>query len=280
MTPLRLAYNTNGLAHHRLADAIDLLADEGYDGIALTPDVVHLDPFRAAPSAVRRVGRQLRRRGLDCVVETGARFVLDPRRKHHPTLLSTDGWERRLDFLGRCLSMGVALGAPVLSIWSGAADPGIGREEGLELLARRLEPLLDEAAAEGVRVGFEPEPGMFIDSLARWRELRERLPHPALGLTLDVGHCLCEEGGDPARDLRSHAGDLVNVQLDDMRRGVHEHLPFGQGDVPLQDVVTALHEIGYAGLCGVELSRDSHRGPAMVRAARDALRGVEAALGR
>ena len=26
---MRLGYNTNGLAHHRLLDAIDLLADEG-----------------------------------------------------------------------------------------------------------------------------------------------------------------------------------------------------------------------------------------------------------
>jgi hypothetical protein len=46
MPPLRLAFNTNGLAHHRLDDAIDLLADLGYDGVALTPDVQHLDPLR------------------------------------------------------------------------------------------------------------------------------------------------------------------------------------------------------------------------------------------
>ena len=38
MGALRFAYNTNGLAHHRLPDAIDLLADLGYDGIALTPE--------------------------------------------------------------------------------------------------------------------------------------------------------------------------------------------------------------------------------------------------
>ena len=42
---LRYAYNTNGLANHRLNDAVDLLADTGYDGVALTLDVAHLDPF-------------------------------------------------------------------------------------------------------------------------------------------------------------------------------------------------------------------------------------------
>jgi hypothetical protein len=42
---LRFAYNTNGLAHHRPADALRLLADLGYAGAAVTPDVGALDPL-------------------------------------------------------------------------------------------------------------------------------------------------------------------------------------------------------------------------------------------
>ena len=46
---MRLGYNTNGLAHHRLVDAIDLLADEGYQSIAITLDAgeVPADAVRA-----------------------------------------------------------------------------------------------------------------------------------------------------------------------------------------------------------------------------------------
>ena len=33
---LRYGYNTNGLAHHRLEDALRLVADLGYDGCALS----------------------------------------------------------------------------------------------------------------------------------------------------------------------------------------------------------------------------------------------------
>ena len=40
---LRFAYNTNGTANHRLDDAIDLIAEAGYQGVALTLDI-HVDP--------------------------------------------------------------------------------------------------------------------------------------------------------------------------------------------------------------------------------------------
>ncbi len=44
---MRLGYNTNGLAHHRLLDAIDLLADEGYASIAITLDAGAWTPMRS-----------------------------------------------------------------------------------------------------------------------------------------------------------------------------------------------------------------------------------------
>ena len=59
--PLRYAYNTNGLQSHRLEDAATLLADLGYDGIALTLDHMHLDPEQHGASEARAVARTLRR---------------------------------------------------------------------------------------------------------------------------------------------------------------------------------------------------------------------------
>ena len=76
---LRLAYNTNGTQNHRLEDALDLISEAGYDGVALTLDVHHLDPF--APDLEGRaaeLSRRLNRLELGCVIETGARYLLDP----------------------------------------------------------------------------------------------------------------------------------------------------------------------------------------------------------
>ena len=43
-----------------------------------------------------------------------------------------------------------------------------------------------------------------------------------------------------------------------MRRGVHDHLMFGEGEMDFGEVFTALKEIDYAGGVYVELSRHSH----------------------
>jgi len=92
---MRLAYNTNGLAHHDLLDAINVLAEIGYAGISITLDHNSLNPFeRRLDAELKRVREALRSHEFQCVIETGARFLLDPRNKHEPTLVSADASAR------------------------------------------------------------------------------------------------------------------------------------------------------------------------------------------
>ncbi len=277
MSRLRLAYNTNGFAHHRLDDAIDLVADLGYDGLALTPDVQHLDPFRATAAEVSAVAAHLRRRHLDVCIQTGARFVLDPRRKHQPTLLDPDPSQRkrRLDMLVRCMDFGRDLGATVVAFWSGVAPAGVPAADLDRRLADGCRDVATAAATRGLVAAFEPEPGMHVATLAEWTRLRDAVRHPSLRLALDVGHVLCNREGDPAAAVRAHAADLADVQIEDMQPGEHVHLAFGEGAIDTASVVAALRETGFAGLVGVELSRDSHRGPDVARAAIDLLRRLD-----
>ena len=92
---MRFGYNTNGFAHHRLEDALTILAELGYRSVALTLDHHALNPYD--PDTSRQlplIRERLRSLGLGVVIETGARFLLDPWRKHQPTLLSSDAEER------------------------------------------------------------------------------------------------------------------------------------------------------------------------------------------
>jgi len=277
-TPLRFGYGTNGLADLRLDDALALLADLGYDGVGLTLDHMHLDPLAPLLAArTRRVAHRLQALGLQVTVETGARYVLDPRRKHGPTLLDAepDDRARRIDLLLRAVQVAADLGAHAVHCFSGVLVPGTDEDTAWKRLAESLTPVLDAAAAAGVPLAVEPEPGHLLATLDDFDRLRRTLGDPDhLGLTLDIGHCQCLEPLPPADCVRRAAPWLKHVQIEDMRRGVHEHLPFGEGEIDFPPVLEALAEAGYQGLTVVELPRHSHAGP---RYAADSLPFLRAA---
>lgn len=271
---LRLGYGTNGFGSHRLDDALAVIAGLGYDGVALTVDQPHLDPFAPDLSArTAAVGRRLNELGLAVVIETGARYVLDAWHKHEPTLVSDTGRERRIDLLCRAVRIGAELGAEAVSFWSGTLPAGVPADEGWRRVVDGVGPVLDEAERRGVVCAFEPEPGMFVDTVGGVLDLRQRLGSPErLRVTLDIGHCVCNEAGTVA-DCVHQAGDLLaNVQLDDMMPGVHEHLEFGEGEVDLPAALGALVGIGYTGLAAVELPRHGHAAPVVAERSLQALR--------
>lgn len=265
-----MGYNTNGLAHHRLVEAIDWLADEGYQSVALTLDAGALDPYDD-PAHLRKQVGQVRERldhhGMGRVVETGARYLLNPRKKHDPNLLDTDPARRqvRIEFLKRAIDLAVDLDAPVVSLWSGTLVHAAPEAMVLERLALSLQPVLDQAEKRAVRLGFEPEPGMFIDTMARFAALDERVRHPLLDLTLDVGHLHCIEEQPPEHHILSWKGRIVNVHIEDMVRGVHDHLLFGAGTIDFPPIIAAFRQIDYRGGLHVELSRHSHAAVEAVR---------------
>jgi sugar phosphate isomerase/epimerase len=253
-------YNTNGFAHHRLEDALAVLAGLGYEGVALTLDHHALNPFDPLLfEQLHRVRDLLRAYRLRAVVETGARFLLDARRKHQPTLLDPDPSMReyRREFIRRAAYIAAALGASAVSFWSGTP---VDRAPSAVLMERLVEScaiLAQEAESlQDVKLAFEPEPGMFLETAAQYAELFERVNHPRFGLTLDIGHLHCSN--EPiGPTIRRWKDVLWNIHIEDMRRGVHEHLPFGDGEIDFREVFAALREIDYQGGVFVELSRHS-----------------------
>lgn len=262
---LRFAYNTNGAANHRLSDAIALIAVAGYDGVALTLDHHHLDPMEDGwVQRTEALARDLHARNLGCVIETGARFLLDPRRKHEPTLLTphAEGRARRVAFLQRAVDIGQILGAEAVSFWAGVPLPGVDRGEAAEWLVEGVEQVLEHAETRGITAALEPEPGMLVETLDDWTLLQARLPQ--LRLALDLGHCLVTQEREPAAAIGEFTAKLGTVAIEDMRRGDHTHLPFGEGDMDIPACLDALEAVGFARLVCVELSRESHRADRMV----------------
>ncbi|MCW2638887.1 MAG: xylose isomerase [Dactylosporangium sp.] len=275
---LRFGYGTNGFANHRLTDALAVLADLGYEGVALTLDHHHLDPYaEGLARQVAATAARLGELGLSVVVETGARYLLDPRHKHAPTLMDDDPG-LRVDFLRRAVAIGADLGAEAVSCWAGVRPVTVDPATAWDRLLAGCVELAAVAERAGVPLGFEPEPGMLVQTIADWQRLHAALGSPsAFGVTLDIGHCQCLEPLSVPECVAQVAEHLVNVQIEDMRRGVHEHLEFGAGEIDFPPVLRSLAEIGYRGLVSVELPRHSHAAPTVAERSLAFLRSAERA---
>ncbi|KUM85558.1 MULTISPECIES: sugar phosphate isomerase/epimerase family protein [Streptomyces] len=265
-TPLRFGFGTNGFAHHRLTDVLVILADLGYDGVALTLDHNHLDPYSDDLSRrVSTLARGLDRHGLDVTVETGAPYFLDPWVKHLPTLMS-DGSALRVDLLERALRIAADLGSPTVHLCSGPAPVGLPERDAWKRLAAGVETVLQTAERYGVALAFEPEPYMFVDSVERCLRLAELVGgHELFGITLDIGHAHCVEERPLLDCVRLAAPLLRNVQIEDMRRGVHQHLEFGAGEIDFPPVLAALRDLGHRGLVSVEIQGGALDAPEVAR---------------
>lgn len=270
-----LGYNTNGLAHHSLPAAIKLLAGLGYRSVAITIDHAVLNPYgKHFEAEVHEAQTLLRDHGMTSVIETGARYLLDPVHKHEPTLLADNAADRsrRIDFLRHAIDIAFSLESDCVSLWSGRLLSGMDTRDAIKRLADSLHTVLEHAALENMTIAFEPEPGMLIDTTAKFTELLSLVDSQLLKLTLDVGHLHCL-GETPIADvIHQWRERLVNVHIEDMRAGIHEHLMFGEGEIDFPPVIAALRDVGYDGPLNVELSRHSHVGPLAAKQAFDFLR--------
>jgi sugar phosphate isomerase/epimerase len=273
VTSLRFGYGTNGFTNHRLRDVLAILADLGYDGVALTLDHGHLDPAAEdLAGQVAELAKRLDHHGLSVTVETGAPYLLDPWSKHEPTLMS-QGAPQRIELLNLAVRIAADLGSPTVHLCSGALPAGMPEEEGWRRLADGVSAVLETAYDHGVALAFEPEPYMFIDTIDRCLELRRRVGDDELfGITLDVGHAHCVEEGSVLDCIAAAAPCLRNVQIEDMRRGVHQHLEFGSGEIDFPPVLAALAELGHTGLVSVEIQGGSLDAPAVARRSIEFLR--------
>ncbi|WP_309072157.1 EboA domain-containing protein [Arthrobacter sp.] len=273
--PFSLGYGTNGFTDHPLPIALELLAEQGYGAVALTLGHPHLDPFAEDLDAQLQALREtLRELGLRVVIETGTRFLLDPRHKHKPALVDEEA-ATRVSFLCRAVDIAAALDAECVSFFSGVLPDGASPETGWQRLIPRVAEIVEYARGRNVLVAVEPEPGMLVETVSDALRLRAELDEPDnLRVTVDIGHCVVVEP-DGVRGALLQAGPLLaNIQLDDMRPHAHEHLPFGEGTVDLTSALATLAELDYRGVAAVELPRHSYDGPGLAVRSMGALRSA------
>lgn len=157
------------------------------------------------------------------------------------------------DYLRRCIEVAVTVGATVVG---GPAYASVGRTWRvspaqrvglLEELRANLAPVVQEAAAAGVRIALEPlnrYETSVVNTVEEALDVVTDLPPAGCGLLLDTYHLNIEEDDIVAAILR--AGErVVGVQASENHRGAP-----GSGHIDWRAVLDALDTIAYTGpLC-------------------------------
>lgn len=267
---LRFAYNTIGCANHALPDALELISSAGYQGATVTLDVHHMNPFAADyEAAAERLGKELAAADLALVVDTGARFLLDPRERFEPSLLSAseEGRARRLDFILRAIRVCQICGGEAVTFSAGRIRRNVSQGDAGAWLLDGLTRIAEAAAAAGVKVALEPAPGHMVatlDDFTLVRDATKQMSEAPLHLALDLGNTHATGERAPHQAVKEFAAILAAVSIADGRRGAPGHLPFGSGDMDVPAVLAALQDVDYEGLVTVKLPKDSDRADEMV----------------
>jgi len=267
---LRFAYNTLGCANHSLWDALDLIASAGYQGVALTLDVHHMNPFADDfDAALERLGKEFAAADLTVVVDTGARFLLDPRERYEPTLLnpSEEGRARRIAFVKKAIGVCKALNGEAVTFTAGRIRRNVSQANAGAWLLDGLTQIAEAGAEADVKVALEPAAGHMVatlDDFALVRDATKQMTAAPLHLSLDLANTFTTGNRAPHQAVKEFGAILAAVSIADAAGTTPTHLPLGSGAMDVPAALGALQAIDYEGLITVRLPNDSHRADEVV----------------
>src|ERR1700674_1220154 len=222
-----------------LSEKLEAIAAAKFDGVEIFEnDLVTLN---GTPADVRSAARNL---GLGIVTLQPFRdFEGMPDTQRARVFARA---ERKLDVMEE-------LGCDLLMICSNVAADSLG---GIDRAAADLHELGDRAAKRGLGVAFEALAwGKHINDYRDAWEVVRRANHPSVGLVLDSFHILSRKTDLKAitaiprdRIFLVQLADAPVLEMDFLSWSRHFRNFPGQGDFPVLDFMTALHQTGYDGL--------------------------------
>jgi D-psicose/D-tagatose/L-ribulose 3-epimerase len=233
---------TSPLTDDQLPALLGKIAAMGFDAVELPLE----QPGHLTAPAVR-----------EALAPTGLRPYVVGAMAPGRDLVATDPDSVRAtqDYLRACIDLAAQIGAPTVCgpfyaatgrVWR--MDP-LERETAYRELRDNLGPVVEHAAARGVRVGIEPlnrYETSLVNTVEQALTALDGLLGEALGLALDTYHLNIEERSS-AGAIRTAGKHLVHLQVCGSDRGA----PGGdQTDWPA--LLAALDEVGYQGPLNIE----------------------------
>ena len=248
-----LGYHAYSLVDHYLPDAVELLTDLGFGGIALPLSSSRFHPKLFQGGAFTKFTAELdaarSTRNSQFVIDTTGPFLLSSVNATPLTLLDRDesSWDHGLGLLRWAFEIAKQLGSGPVFVRTGPWVENRSVEEGLEQLHRRLEEIVPLAARVDVTIGILPVTGDFIATIAGFERLLQWYDSPHLAVVADTSTMFSQMELPLSSCLSRVVDRLCAVFLREPAvRGPSVDW-IDQGSVSPQAVVECLQELDYAG---------------------------------
>lgn len=224
MGTIRLGYSTFGLTALNVLDAIDAVHGAGFSGVELAFHRDQFNPFNIDDDDLAGIGAKLKAAHLKPTCVATASYFFTPSHPHEPSLIALEraGRKRRVDLIKRGIRVARRLGVPLVTFGSGFLRPAHARDRAIdlgELLRASIRECLQEIHDdEDITLLIEPEPGMYIETLAEALVLISDVNSPKFRLHLDICHAYCSEP-DYATALAEAAPSTRYLHISDAHEG-------------------------------------------------------------
>jgi len=236
----------------RGSDVFSALAADGYRGVQFNLLCAGLPslPDHLPAGLAEDVGRQARRAGITMAALSGTYNMAHP--DPAVRVASRAGFSTVVDAARR-------MGAPVVTLCTGSRDPSAmwkrHPDNATAAAWRDLRVELDHAlmlaAAGGVTLAVEPEPGNVVCDAAAARRLLDEVASPHLGIVLDAANLLSPQSlprqGSVVAEAVAVLGDAIVLAHAKDIDAAGQVVAAGDGAVDLPGFVAALRAVGYSG---------------------------------
>lgn len=238
-TAVKTSFMTFACPEWDLAQVLDVAAELGYDGVEPRMDAQHAHGIEVAlDSKGRKMARtRAEAAGVEfCCLATSLRFIAVT--DEAKAKLQAETVER--------VKLAADLGMPGLRVFGGPVPEDVSLEAALTAAADNLKAAGDVAAAAGVELWVETHDTLSRATVAA--RVVDAANHPAVFYNYDVMHPY-RNGEDLDTTFASLGDRIHHTHWHDA--GATPGKPiitlFGEGDLPLIELLTRLRDLGFVG---------------------------------
>lgn len=271
---MKISFFTNSLHRWPIEKSFEVASKFGYDGIEIWGGRPHAYAPDMRPEDIQKIKDLSAKYNLPIVSFEPEMACL---------LWRDQRWiDESMEYFRQCIDFCKAIGCPYMVMAALQCSYEYSTDEDWAQFIKYMKELAAYSeSVDGVTMILETvtpwEGNILIRSDDTVRALKE-INSPKVKAMLDLAAPLTV--GEPSSNYFDKLGkDVVHVHLVDCKKDVEDHLILGDGELPVEEILSMLDSYGYDGYCSVELFDEYRTEPILfnqraIRAIRQSLEDV------